>query len=525
MPFKNELTYLNAAAKKKEAEFHSRYEKALEAELADLNKPQTHENIIDGKKVKGRKTAPKVSPSDRTLVLGNFQLGTKEDVNSAVKAAWKAFQDWSEKDYTERVEVFERAAKLFQRNKYQLAAALTLDNGKNRYEAMADIDEAIDFMYYYSDQMRAHEGYTTPLPQAYKEERSQSLLRPYGVWSVVCPFNFPVAISIGMSTAAMLTGNTVVLKPSTLAPYALHKAYALLEEAGLPPGVANFVAGSGKEVGAAMTSHPKVEGIVFTGSKEVGFDIMRHAVREHSIPVIAEMGSKNPVIVTLAAEMEHAAAGVISSTYGYGGQKCSACSRLYVDRRIIEEFEELLVDKAEALKVCDPGEKDCNYGPIIEEGKVQDYLSYAAQGRKDGKVLCGGKRITQGGLDKGNFVEPMIISKLPHEHELIKKELFMPVLCTQPFDTLKEVLLKANDSVYGLTAGIFTEDEEEIDYFFHHIQSGVVYANRKRGACTGAMTGAQSFVGWKASGSTGKGAGGVYYLQQFLREQTRTVAW
>jgi 1-pyrroline-5-carboxylate dehydrogenase len=334
-----------------------------------------------------------------------------------------------------------------------------------------------------------------------------------------------VAISIGMSTAAMITGNTVVLKPSSVAPFALHKAFKLLEEAGLPDGVANFLAGTGSVVGKAMTSHPDVQGVVFTGSKDVGFEIMRNAIREHPIPVIAEMGSKNPVIVTEKANLDDALDGVVASAFGYGGQKCSACSRLYVHRSVIEAFEDLLVTRVRALKVRDPLDIECSFGPIIEESKVKDYLSYISKGKKDGHLLVGGKRITDGDMKRGNFVEPAVISGLPPEHELVKKELFMPILVTQPFDRLTEAMEKANSSPYGLTAGIFSQDEAEIEHFFRFIQSGVVYANRRKGACTGAIVGAQSFTGWKASGSTGKGTGGPHYLQQFLREQTRTVAW
>jgi len=525
MAFRNELTHVTAVKRNEAEEFHSRYENAMEGVLDEVKRPELHPNIVGGQTTQGRKTFTKVSPSDREMVLGDFQLGSAQDVDQAVRAAHQAYLSWSNQDYVERVEVFEQAARLFQMEKYQLAAALTLDNGKNRYEAIADIDEAIDFMKYYANQMRLRDGYEVLLPNAYDNERAVSHLRPYGVWSVICPFNFPVAISIGMSTAAMITGNTVVIKPSSAAPFTLYKAFRLLEEAGLPEGVANYVAGSGSEVGAALTSHPEVQGVAFTGSKEVGFGIMRSAIRQHPIPVIAEMGSKNPVIVTEKANMEDAVEGVVASAFGYGGQKCSACSRLYLQRSVIEGFEELLVERVKGLKVSDPMDIECSFGPVIEEGKVKDYLSYIAQGKRDGKLLVGGKRIVEGDMKRGNFVEPAVISSLPHEHELVSRELFVPILVTQPFDRLTEAVEKANSSAYGLTAGIFSQDPEEIAHFFRYIHSGVIYANRSKGACTGAMVGAQSFTGWKASGSTGKGTGGPHYLQQFLREQTRTVAW
>jgi 1-pyrroline-5-carboxylate dehydrogenase len=255
----------------------------------------------------------------------------------------------------------------------------------------------------------------------------------------------------------------------------------------------------------------------------VGFNLIRNSVRGYPRPVIAEMGSKNAVIVTSNSNIEKAVDAVIKSAFGYSGQKCSACSRLLVDSRIKKEFESLLVEKANKLVVSDPTEKACDLGPIIEESKAKEYLANVAQGKKDGKLLCGGIMVKKGKLANGNYLSPTIISGLPDGHELIKKELFMPILCTQGFKTLEEAVNKANSSVYGLTGGIFSNDEVELDFYFDHIQSGVVYANRRRGGSTGAMVGSQSFVGWKASGSTGKGTGGPYYLQQFMREQAQTV--
>ena len=523
MSFKNELTYMRLVEAKEEEKYHEAYESAVRPVNEGFSKEQVLPNIINGKDFSSGSKFEKRSPADVSFLMARLCKGSKEDVSKAVKAANEAFQSWSRTDFLQRVEIFEKAARMASDHKYELAAMLTFDNGKNRHEAMADIDEAIDFMNFYASEMRRNDGYATPLPPAFKNEKAMSFLRPFGVWAVICPFNFPVAISIGMATAAMITGNTVVVKPSTLAPYTLHKMFRILQEAGLPPGVANFVAGSGKEVGEPLVSHPDVEGIVFTGSKAVGFDIIRNSVREHPVPVIAEMGSKNPVIVTLDADLEKAANGVIASAFGFGGQKCSAASRVYVHSRVKEEFEKELVKRAKKLNVAHPALRESSFGPIIEEEKVEDYLKYVAMGKEAGKVLCGGRRLTQGYLRNGFYVAPTIISGLPRDHWLMKNELFMPILCTQGYDKLEEAVEMANSSAYGLTAGIFSQDDEEVDYFFNHIQSGVVYANRGRGACTGAIVGAQSFVGWKASGSTGKGTGGVWYLQQFLREQTRTV--
>jgi 1-pyrroline-5-carboxylate dehydrogenase len=523
MAFESELTQVRAMQAKKDGQFHSRYEKAVEEQLKELKRPQKFQNVIGGKRERATKTFDKFSPNDKRLLLGKFQLGTRSDVNAAVKAAWKAYPEWSKLDYLRRVEIFERAVKLYREHLFELAAAVTLDNGKNRAEAVADVDEAIDFMAYYSDQVRKNEGYRTKLGVAYEGESSISVLQPYGVWSVVCPFNFPVAISVGMAVSAMITGNTVVIKPSSLAPFSFYKAFQLLEEAGLPPGVANLVSGPGGVVGDAMVTHPNVEGVVFTGSKDVGFSIIRNSVREYPRPVIAEMGSKNAIIVTKNANVEKAVDGVIKSAFGYSGQKCSACSRLYVDASLRKEFESLLVERANNLEVSDPTDRGCDLGPIIEQAKVKDFHSYVAQSKGDGKVLCGGTQVKEGKLADGNYVSPTIVSGLPENHQLMKKELFMPFLVTQGFRKLEKAVEKANSSVYGLTGGIFSDDQSEMDYYFDHIRSGVVYANRRRGGCTGAMVGAQSFVGWGASGSTGKGTGSIYYLQQFMREQTLTT--
>jgi 1-pyrroline-5-carboxylate dehydrogenase len=523
--FKNELTWVNAVSRGRAKDFHAKYERAVD-ELRSILKESKpgYPNIINGKRVTERSTFDKLSPIDDKTVLGSFQRGTKDDVVKAVKAAEAAFPEWSETDYKDRVKIFAKAADIIRDNKYQLAAAMSLDNGKDRYESIGDVDETIDFVNFYCKEMLEREGYERELGQAYADEKSLAVLKPYGVWAVICPFNFPGSITTGMTTAAAITGNTVVLKPSTLAPLVPYMIAEILEKAGLPKGVVNFVCGSGKDVGEPLVNHPKVEGIVFTGSKAVGYDIVSNSIIDHPRPVIAEMGSKNPVIITMNADFEKAIDGVVASAFGYGGQKCSAASRLLIDKDVAEEFLSTLALAAPKLKVGDPTLQGVDLGPVIERKKVDDYLSAIALGKKDGKLLCGGRALRPKGVEDGYYVEPSIISGLKIDHWLMQNELFLPVLCCTTFDGIEDALAKANTSSYGLTAGIFTEDEQELDYFFHHIQSGVVYANRRKGACTGAMVGAQPFVGWKASGSTGKGTGAFWYLPQFLREQVRTVA-
>jgi 1-pyrroline-5-carboxylate dehydrogenase len=298
--------------------------------------------------------------------------------------------------------------------------------------------------------------------------------------------------------------------------------YDIFSRAGIPDGVLNFVAGPGADVGDALINHRKIGGVVFTGSKEVGFGIIRQTGREHPIPVIAEMGGKNPVIVTSKANVDDAAVGVASSAFGYGGQKCSACSRVYVESPVYDEFASKLVKRAKGLKIGDPARRDTNLGPVITDIAVRDFERYADMARTDGRIIAGGMRLTDGELEKGHFVQPTIAADLPPDHFLIKNELFLPFLCLQRVSTIEEALRRANDVEYGLTAGIYSQDESELKRFFDNIEAGVVYSNRRRGGSTGAMVGGQAFGGWKASGSTGKGAGGEYYLLQFMREQSRT---
>lgn len=521
MSFRNETTFESAKAKGNIEEIHSDYEKAVESllEIAGRSYP----NIIDGKERKAAHEFEDECPSDTSLVVGRFQKGTREDVSDAVIAAEKAFRGWSMMDYTARLKFFDKAAEIMRKDKHLLAAAVTLDNGKNRYEAMADVDEAIDFIEYYRWQMEKYDGYAREMHSPYSEEKVKSVLRPYGVWAVICPFNFPAAITTGMTTGALITGNTVVLKPSSSVPLPVYMVYDIFSRAGIPDGVLNFVAGPGAEVGDALINHRKIGGVVFTGSKEIGYGIIRQTGREHPIPVIAEMGGKNPIIVTSNANVDDAVAGVASSAFGYGGQKCSACSRVYVQSSIYEEFTSKLVDRTKGLRIGDPSKRDVFLGPVVTGKAVKDFERYANMARKDGRIIVGGMRLTDGALGKGHFVQPTIAVDLPFDHYLVKNELFLPFLCVQKVKSLEEAMKKANDVEYGLTAGVFTKDEREREYFFDNIEAGVTYSNRKRGGSTGAMVGGQAFGGWKASGSTGKGAGGEYYLLQFMREQSRTT--
>ena len=287
----------------------------------------------------------------------------------------------------------------------------------------------------------------------------------------------------------------------------------------------NLVAGAGPEVGEALVKHPRVEGIIFTGSREVGYGILRHnADRRYPIPVILELGGKNAAIVSSKADLARAVRGVVSSAFGYSGQKCVACSRVYAHQSIYRDFLDLLVKETEAFKVMDPRSRNARTGPVIHEAAVKSYERAASLARKDGKVLTGGTRMMEDGMGKGCFVAPTIAIGLTDDHELVRNELFLPFLAVMGYESLEDAVARANAVPYGLTAGIYSAEEAETDYFLDNIQCGMVFVNGVRGATNGAITGIHSFGGWKGSGSTGRGSGDIHYLLQFMREQGRALS-
>jgi 1-pyrroline-5-carboxylate dehydrogenase len=297
----------------------------------------------------------------------------------------------------------------------------------------------------------------------------------------------------------------------------------VITEAGIPAGVFNFVTGGGGTVGQELVENSDIDGVVFTGSKDVGMRLIRdNAARPIPRPLVIEMGGKNPALVMKSANLEQASDGVMRSAFGAQGQKCSACSRVYVDAEVREEFIRLLVEKTRKITVGNPLERDIYLGPVINEEAIHTYLRAVDQARRDGgRILIGGRRLTDGALAHGYFVEPTVIDGLPKSHPLFAEELFVPITLIGEVTTLDEAIDLANRTEYGLTAGIFSENDREIEQFFDRIQAGVTYVNRRAGATTGAWPGINSFGGWKASGSTGRGTGGPYYVQQFMREQSR----
>jgi 1-pyrroline-5-carboxylate dehydrogenase len=348
------------------------------------------------------------------------------------------------------------------------------------------------------------------------------VMRPYGVWAVISPFNFPMALAGGPSSGALAAGNTVVFKPANQGALLGWYLYEVYRDAGIPAAAFHFLPGRGSVVGDAIVHHPDVDGITFTGSYEVGMGIYKTFARDFPKPVICEMGGKNPAIVTKNADLDKATDGVMRSAFGYQGQKCSACSRVYVEREVYDDFVAQLKDKTEKIKIGNPLEKDVYLGPVINEAALETFDEAAQEARKAGAIVTGGERLSEGDLARGNFVQPTVV-EVPEDNWIWKKELFVPFVAVAPFDELDDAIAKANDSEYGLTAGFYSEDESEQQEWLDRIQAGVVYVNRRAGATTGAWPGVQPFGGWKGSGTTGKAGGGPYYVLQYMREQSRTV--
>jgi 1-pyrroline-5-carboxylate dehydrogenase len=503
-------------------EIHRAYEDAVARVREELGR--THPLWIGDRAVTGRPTFEKRSPIDRDLVVGRHQEATAADTEAAIDAALDAFHSWSRTPWRDRLRVLRRAADAISARRNELAALMTLEVGKNRFEALADAEESADLIRYYAQQMEDADGFDRPMGKLSPNETTRDVLRPYGVWGVIAPFNFPLALATGMSAGALIAGNTVVYKPSPDAPTTGTKLIEILREAGLPPGAMSYLTDSGAEVGKALVASPKVSGMVFTGSKKVGFTIFKNFNAARPRPCFLELGGKNPSVVTASADLEKAAEGIMRGAFGFSGQKCSATSRVYVHRDIARRFTELLVGKARNLKVGDPTERASYTGPVINERAYGAYQSYVQEAKDaGGRILLGGRVLTEGDLARGFYVAPTIVDGLPRDHRLFLEELFVPFVALAEVGSLDEAIEESNRVEYGLTAGIFSEDRDEIETFFDRVEAGVIYANRKSGSTTGAWPGVNPFCGWKSSGSSGKGVCGPFYVQQFLREQSRTL--
>lgn len=478
---------------------------------------------VDGQERTSGETFEVRSPVDTSVVLCRVHSATPADVADAVAAARRAAPEWAATSWQERVALLRRVADLISERSNELAALMSMEVGKNRLEALGDVEESADLIRYYCTQMENNDGFAHPMDTLAERERTSSVLRPFGVWGVISPFNFPMALAAGPSGGALVAGNTVVLKPSPQGSFSAAKLYECYRDAGLPAGALHVVPG-GDEIGKALVADPRVDGLTFTGSYAVGMEIYKNFATAYPKPVVCEMGGKNPAIVSRKADLETAATGIIRSAFGFSGQKCSACSRVYVERDLYEPLLAELETRTATVVVGDPTDRDVFVGPVIDAAAVDRFEKAVSHAREKGRVVAGGEVIgTSPDGRAGYYLAPTVVTDLPTDDELFRDELFVPFVAVAPVDSLDEALTLANDTDLGLTAGFFSADLAEIDEFLNRIEAGVVYVNRAAGATTGAWPGVQPFGGWKGSGTSGKAGGGLYYVQQFMREQSRTV--
>jgi 1-pyrroline-5-carboxylate dehydrogenase len=512
------ITY--ATLRNDNEQLHASYDAGLAIARGELG--ATHALYINGEWRTAPETFEKRSPVDGSLV-GRFAKGTRQDVRDAIAAARAAAPSWARTPWLERIAVMRRLADIISERQMELAALMGIEVGKNRLEALGDVEETADLIRYYCDQIQANDGFDHPMGNLGDPTvHTRSVLKPHGVWAVISPFNFPLALSGGPSGGALVAGNAVVYKPSSDAPLCGLKLAEIADQAGLPRGVFNMVSGPGATVGAELQENEGIDGMLFTGSYEIGFnEIFKTFSKRYPKPVVVEMGGKNPAIVSARADLEEAAEGVMRSAFGYGGQKCSACSRVYVQAPVYDAFLEALVAKTKGISVGDPTDRKVWLGPLVNAKARAKYDAAVAEAKRDGRVIIGGEVLDGHGTDL--YVAPTVVADLPADHRIWRDELFVPLVAVAKVSSLDEAIERANDTIYGLTAGFFSDDREEISHFEEASEAGVIYINRRAGATTGAWPGIQPFGGWKGSGTSGKASGGLYYVQQFMREQSQTL--
>src|SRR5512142_52888 len=506
-------------------EMHKGFDKAVAKLRTNLGKE--YAMIIDGKDVFADDKYEDRSPVNTEWVLAVMQKGNATQAKMAIEAARKAFPGWSHTPWQKRVQIVRKAASIIEKRIFELGAAMAMEVGKNRMESLGDVQETADLMYWSAQMVEENNGFIKPMgkdPLTGFDSTNVSVLRPYGVWLVVSPFNFPFALTGGPTGAALVTGNTVVIKPATDTAWIVRLYAECLRDAGFPDGVVNFVTGPGSTLGQALVDSKDLDGATFTGSFDVGMRMYRDfAQRNYVRPVILELGGKNPAIVSRHANLEDAATGIMRSAFGLQGQKCSAASRVIVEEPVYEDLLGILKAKTEKLVIGDPTERATYIGPVINQSSYNDFKNFTEEiNQGGGKFLTGGHVKTGGMFDKGYFCEPTFVTDLPFEHRLWQYEMFLPIATIGKVDSLDEAMKIANNVNYGLTAG-FYGSLDETKMFFDKIEAGVTYANRPQGATTGAWPGFQPFGGWKGSGASGKNGGGLYYVQLYMHEQIRTL--
>jgi 1-pyrroline-5-carboxylate dehydrogenase len=469
--------------------------------------------VIGGERITTGETLESINPAKRTEVVGRFHKATKELANKAVESAYDAFQSWKNTSAAERADLVFRVAAILRERKHEFSAWMVHEVAKTWPEADGDTAEAIDFLEFYGRELLRYAG-DQPLVNIAGEENHLDYI-PLGVVAVIPPWNFPLAIMAGMTSAAFVTGNTVVLKPSSDAPTIAYKFFEALEEAGMPAGVVNFMTGSGAEVGDVIVDHPKTRFIAFTGSKEIGLRINERAAKVHDGQiwikrVIAEMGGKDAIIVADDANLDEAATGVVQSAFGFQGQKCSACSRAIIDARVYDRMLEKIAERTEKIAMGDPTESATTMSAVINEKAFKTINAYIEKGKNEG-----GRVLTGGGSDgeRGFFVEPTVIADVKPGATIEQEEIFGPVLAVVKAENYDEALRIANDTQFGLTGAVYSADEAKLERARREFHVGNLYLNRK---CTGALVGVHPFGGFNMSGTDSK-AGGRDYLLLFMQ--------
>jgi 1-pyrroline-5-carboxylate dehydrogenase len=489
---------------------------ALDEVAAQLGRE--YDLIIGGERLKTDDKIHSINPARPAQVVGVHQKAGSGHAEAAMAAALRAFESWSRVSVGERVSLLLNAAEIIRQRKLEFCAWLTYEVGKNWAEADADVGETIDFLEFYSREALRLASATTPIQCP--GERDELLYIPLGVGAVIPPWNFPFAIMAGMTAASIVTGNTVILKPSSDAPTIATKFVEVLEESGVPDGVVNFCPGSGAAFGNAIVEHPKTRFIAFTGSKAVGLEIHERAARTQPGQIwikrtILEMGGKDSILVCADADVDSAVEGVVASAFGFSGQKCSACSRVIVEAPVYDVFVERLRELVAGLTVGNPAENR-NLGPVINKAALTSMLGTIEKGKRVGKLIVGGKAPAT--AEGGFFLEPTVFADVAPDAELAQEEIFGPVLAVLKVSSFEEGLAVANNTEYGLTGALYTADRAKLDHARREFHVGNLYFNRK---CTGAMVGAHPFGGFNMSGTDSK-AGGPDYLLLFT--QAKSVA-
>ena len=471
--------------------------------------------VIGGQMLRTRDKIRSLNPAKPSELIGIHQKAGAEHVEPAIAAALKAFETWRTTSWEERASLLLNASAIIQSRRLEFNAWMVYEVGKNWAEADADTGETIDFLEFYAREALRLSRATTPVQLP--GEHDELVYIPLGVGAVIPPWNFPFAIMAGMTSAAIVCGNTVILKPSSDSPTIASKFFEVLQEAGMPDGVVNFCPGSGATFGNALVEHPKTRFIAFTGSKEVGLDIHMRAAQPRKGQIwikrtILEMGGKDSIIVQADCDLDAAVEGVVASAFGFNGQKCSACSRVIVEEPIYDVFVSHLRERVSQLTQGDPAENK-KTGPVVNEGAMKSILEYVEIGKKEGRLICGGAR----GEGEGYYVQPTVIADVAPNARISQEEIFGPVLAVIKARNFEESLAIANNTEYGLTGAIYTSSPDKIEVAKREFHVGNLYINRK---CTGAMVGAHPFGGFNMSGTDSK-AGGPDYL--FLFTQAKSI--